>query len=97
MKKKTVKSIIIIITILLIVLITMGVTDYRRTIHNFEKPLFARLNVDTAEKDGGSGTYNGIGYFVDIQGNFMPEDEFEGVTHARFYVFGKELRHAIRD
>ncbi len=93
--KKIVKRILIIIIVLLIVLITMGVTDYRRTIHSFEKPIFAQV-VNGAD-DGGSGLYVGIGYSVDIKGNFMPEDEFKAVTHAHFYVFGKEVHYVIRD
>ncbi|MTI66980.1 MAG: hypothetical protein FH753_10355 [Firmicutes bacterium] len=75
----------------------MGVVDYRISTHKFEKPIFARLNIETAKKDGGSGTYNGIGYSIEIIGNFMPEDELQGVTHARFYVFGNEIRYTIRD
>jgi len=93
--KKIVKIIIIMDAIILVVLMTMGITDYRRTTHSFEKPVFAQV-VNGAD-DGGSGLYIGIGYSVDIKGNFMPEGEFKGVTHAHFYVFGKEIRYAIRD
>ena len=94
-KKKLVKRIISTIVILLIIMVTMGIIDYRRTTHNFEKPIFAQV-VNGAD-DGGSGLYVGIGYSADIKGNFMPEDEFKGVTHAYFFVFGKEVRYVIRD
>ncbi|MGM0482574.1 MAG: hypothetical protein ACQEP6_01765 [Patescibacteria group bacterium] len=59
------------------------------------KPIFAQV-VNGAD-DGGSGSYVGIGYSIDIKGNFMPEDEFKGVTHASFYVFGKKIHSTIRD
>jgi len=94
-KKKTAKIIVLMVAILLIILIIMGVTDYRRTTHSFEKPVFAQV-VNGAD-DGGSGLYVGIGYSVDINGNFMPEDEFKGVTQAHFYVLGREVCYAIID
>lgn len=94
-KKKIVTRSIIIIVILLIILIAMGVTDYQRTTYSFEKPLFAQ-DVNGAD-DGGLGVYHGIGYSIQIEGNFMPEDEFQGVTHVHFYVFGKEICYITRD
>ena len=39
--------------------------------------------------DGGSGLYKGLGYSVYIEGNFMPEDEFPGITKSTFKLFGK--------
>jgi len=95
--KKLVKPITITVILVLIALVMMGVADYRRTTQSFEKPLFAQLNTDEAKRDGSSGEYNGIGYSIYIEGNFMPEDEFKGITRAHFYVLGKELRYAIRD
>lgn len=70
-------------------------TDYWRTIHGFAKPAFAVCapGVD----DGGSGTYKGVGYMIVIKGDFMPEDEFPGVTRARFMMFGKQIKAVIRD
>lgn len=94
-KNKIVKNIIIIVTIVLIVLITMGFTDYCRTTHSFEKPVFAQIKIGA--DDGGSGLYVGIGYSINIKGNFMPEEVFKGVTHTNFFVFGREIRNVIRD
>ena len=45
----------------------------------------------------GSGKYIGLGYSFDIKGNFMPEDEFPGVTKWTYYLFGIELQTQIRD
>ncbi len=83
--------------LIIIILIWGGITifDYRRVCHNFERPVFA-VPAETAD-DGGSGIYKGLGYAFDIEGNFMPEDEFPGVTQARFYLFGKMIEESVRD
>ncbi|WP_461206369.1 hypothetical protein [Clostridium sp. DL1XJH146] len=94
-KDKIVKIFIITISSLLVLCILMTVTDYFRTTHSFEKPVFTRCI--NGYDDGGSGTYIGIGYSIEIEGNFMPEDEFQGVTHAQFSFFGKEVKDVIRD
>jgi len=72
----------------------MGVLDYFR-VAGFEKPIFA-IPVETAD-DGGSGLYRGLGYSFDIEGNFMPEDEFPGVTHYIYSICGVEIAEGIRD
>jgi hypothetical protein len=41
--------------------------------------------------------YKGLGYYFDIDVNFMPEDEFPGVRGVEFYVFGKKLTELTRD
>jgi len=64
----------------------VATADYRRVVHECEKPIFAQLDIDEAKKYGGSGTYRGLGYSFVIQGNFMPEDELLGVTHVEFYL-----------
>jgi hypothetical protein len=84
----------IIITLIIFVIIGFGITDYF-TVSRFEKPIFC---IGTDLKDnGGSGKYTGIGYSFNIEGNFMPEDEFPGVTryHAKF--LGSHLKSGIRD
>ena len=44
-------------------------------------------------QDGGSGTYVGLGYSFDIEGNFVSEskDLLKGVTSYRGYLFGNEV------
>ena len=91
MKKK---QTIIAMTWILVLWIAIGVVDYSR-VHSFEKPIFC-VGTDLAS-DGGSGKYIGLGYSFDIQGNFMPEDEFPGVTKWTYYLFGIELQTQIRD
>ena len=70
-------------------------TEYTKVMHDFELPRFAKA-VDTAD-DGGSGKYQGLFYAFDIEGNFMPEAEYPGVTKADFYLFGMKMNTAVRD
>ncbi|NLG32084.1 MAG: hypothetical protein GX550_01015 [Syntrophomonadaceae bacterium] len=70
-------------------------SDYRQVCHNFNRPSFT-IPIKTVD-DGGSGLYAGLGYSFDIKGNFMPEDEFPGVTQAKFHMFGKLVKEAVRE
>ena len=91
MKKKRVFTIVIIVLVLWLLLF---VTDFY-TVTRFERPLFCVLT--EAYQDGGSGHYRGLGYSFDIKGNFMPEDEYPGVTHYHAKLFGLDLKSGIRD
>lgn len=90
------KSVIIVIIVLLMIWLAMGAVDYFG-VSNFERPTFCLLDVENSYSDGGSGTYKGLGYSFDIMGNFMPEDEYPGVTSYTYYVFGNEVSAGIRD
>ncbi|NLC11494.1 MAG: hypothetical protein GX767_04490 [Firmicutes bacterium] len=83
------KKIVWALIVLLIVYAGMMTIDYLKTMHNFKKPIFAVCL--HGYDDGGSGTYAGIGYTIDIKGNFMPEDELSGVTEASFYILGSKV------
>ena len=64
-------------------------------VNNFEKPVFSVL-VNGAD-DGGSGTYVGLGYWTQIEGNFVTEDETErGVTQYDMKLLGIRVQAAIR-
>ena len=88
------KKVMITIICILALWIAVGLVDYGR-VHNFEKPIFC-LGTELAD-DGGSGHYVGLGYSFDIKGNFMPDDEFPGVTKWTYRLFGIELQSQIRD
>ena len=88
------KRILVVILAVLLLLSVIGVTDLAR-VYYFEKPVFARL-VESMD-DGGSGLYRGIGYSIRLQGNFLPEDEFPGVTRYEYRVFGILISAGIRD
>lgn len=92
-KRKIIRRLAVAAVVAVIVLAGAGLIDYLR-VSAFAKPLFAQAAV-TAD-DGGSGLYQGIGY-VDIKGNFMPEDEYPGVTVWEYYLFGKPIGAGLRD
>ena len=88
------KKIALFLCILLILWIGAGTIDYSR-VHGFEKPIFCFLT--NGYDDGGSGTYIGLGYSFDIEGNFMPEDELQGVTKYNIKIFGMTIAGGVRD
>ena len=65
--------------------------DYYRC-SNLEKPMFA-IGIDTAD-DGGSGTYYGIGYTVEIDGELSAEYGYQ-IRHAEMYLLGQLVFAAI--
>lgn len=91
MKKK---KVIVCVAVVVILWIGSGVLDFFR-VESFERPLFC-IPTESYD-DGGSGHYVGLGYSVDIKGNFMPEEELPGVTEYRYYLFGLEMKSGIRD
>lgn len=97
-KKKVKKAnprLLFLFLVIFAVWIGLSVSDYRLVCHEFEKPKYA-YPVKTQD-DGGSGTYVGLGYSFEIEGNFMPEDEKPGVTEAKFYLMGIKLKEAVRE
>ena len=88
------KKIIIAIPCAVVLWIAVGIVDYGR-VHSFEKPIFC-VGTELAD-DGGSGEYVGLGYKVDIEGNFMPDTENRGVTKWTYSLFGIEIETQIRD
>ena len=65
-------------------------------VSNFERPVFAVL-VNGAD-DGGSGIYVGLGYWTEIEGNFVTEDEMlRGVTQYDMKLLGIRVQAAIRN
>lgn len=94
MNKKKIFKIVTAVVCIAVLWLATGITDYYR-LHRFEKPLFCVCFEPM--QDGGSGRYVGLGYSYDIEGNFMPEDEFPGVTKWTLYLFGFETETQIRD
>lgn len=91
---KTVKTIFIGFVFIFLIWFAAAATDLLR-VNAFEKPIFARLSV-TAD-DGGSGTYKGLGWRIELEGNFLPEDELPGVTKFEYYLFNDLVLAGIRD
>ena len=74
--------------------ITFGIVDYTR-VHDFEMPIFCVCSEPM--QDGGSGKYVGLGYSFDIEGNFVTEDGYRGVTKWTYWLFGIEIQTQSRD
>ena len=91
---KTVKTIFIGFIFLFLLWFAAAATDLLR-LNSFDMPVFARPT-ETAD-DGGSGTYKGFGWHIEIEGNFMPEDELPGITKYEFYLMDDLIYAAIRD
>lgn len=91
---KTVKRLFLIFIFFFLLWFAAMATDLLR-LNDFEKPIFARPTV-TAD-DGGSGTYEGLGWRIELKGNFMPEEELPGVTQFEFYLFDDMVHAGIRD
>ncbi|MBQ8278434.1 MAG: hypothetical protein IJZ23_01165 [Roseburia sp.] len=81
MKKKK-----IIIAVAALLWLAVFSTDFVR-VNNFERPVFCVLM--NGADDGGSGTYVGLGYTVEIEGNFVTEEEaLRGVTEFDMKLLG---------
>lgn len=91
---KIVKKLFLIFIFCFLLWFACAVTDLLR-LNSFDMPIFARP-AETAD-DGGSGTYKGLGWRIELEGNFMPEDEFPGVTQFEFYLFDDLIHASIRD
>ena len=91
MKKRKIAAMLL---ILIVIWTAVIFTDFYR-VTRFEKPVFCILT--DSYDDGGSGKYWGLGYSIAIEGNFMPEDEYPGVTRYHIKLFGIHLKSGIRD
>lgn len=91
MKNKNVKKVFVIIVLVWACIFAI---DFVR-VSNFERPFFAVI-VNGAD-DGGSGTYVGLGYWTEIEGNFVTEDVAErGITQYDMKLLGIRVQAAIR-
>lgn len=93
MKRKNKLILILVLIAIIAILITLPVIDYFR-VHGFEMPLFC-IKSDNDYDD--TITYIGIGYKIDIRGNFNPSDEYPGITEYHYYLMSKEVSRGFRD
>jgi len=82
------KTVFIGILCTVVLWIAVMAIDFSMVSHG-RKPLFC-VGRELAD-DGGTGKYVGLGYFFDLRGSFMPEDNPSGVTAYRGYLFGVEI------
>ncbi len=81
---KIIKVAAVILSVVIVLALSMGFVDYIR-VYQGNFPLFT---IPVTADDGGSGSYYGLGYSIDIEGNFMPEDPLPGIKHVNYFVFG---------
>ncbi len=91
--KKGVKIILAIIVVLILCWLAMFSIDYNR-VTNLEMPIFV-IGIDTAD-DGGTGTYYGLGYKVEVVKNISAEYGVQ-IQETEMYMFGKVIAGAIAD
>ena len=104
---RTAKRIILFSVSLILLICLCFSIDYIR-VRGLEMPLFCvRFEKDcidtlgTNKKDDYK-TCIGLGYKIDMRGNFRPDDDWEdedfpGIKEDRFYLLGKEIFHGIRE
>lgn len=84
--------ILISLGILIVIWAGIFMVDYSRA-NDLKMPIFV-WPTDTAD-DGGSGTYQGFGYYFEIEGNFMPADVHSGIVRIDLYLFGNHFLGVI--
>jgi hypothetical protein len=94
--KRWQKRVIKVFGCLIVLWLVVGIIDYIRVFHSFEKPVFM-WNGETC--DCGEGRYYGLGYSFEIKGNFLPDnfDKTPGVTHAEYFLFGINIKNMTRE
>lgn len=80
------KKVLITIAVLLAVWCVVFAVDYARCM-DLQKPLFT---VASTADDGGSGTYHGLGYRVEIEGHLDAEYGY-AVKSTEIWLFGVVL------
>lgn len=84
--KKVLKLIIHILLILIILWAIIFITDYIRCTKMKKMPIFV-ISSETAD-DGGSGTYYGLGYKIEVKTNISAENGLE-LESIEMYIFNK--------
>ena len=89
--KKTLKILSVILILLIVLWGSMFFIDYSKCA-NFEMPIFV-VESETAD-DGGSGTYYGLGYRVEVEKN-ISADYGTLLEKVEMYMFDKCIMGAI--
>ena len=91
MKRKAVKTMLIVICVLAALWAVMFVTDYIRC-SSLQEPVFVLAGV-TAD-DGGSGEYRGLGYTVDVE-KYIDSEGNICVSAVEMKIFDKVVAASI--
>lgn len=92
MKKKTVKITVITLCTLLVLWCGMFITDYVRC-GSLKEPIFV-VAVGVTADDGGSGTYQGLGYRVEIE-KHIDAEYGTCIDSVEMWMFGKVISASI--
>lgn len=95
-KKASIRSAVIIAAAVIILWTALGATDYFR-VKSFEKPIFAIVKSSEPGSSEDYLLYRGLGYSIEIAGNFDQSSEYPGVTRYTYFLFGKEICAGLRD
>lgn len=88
------KKILSVFAVIVCLWALVGIIDFSR-VYGFERPIFCVWSMRFL--DGGSGTYTGLGYSFEIEGNFIPGDEVPGVTKFTAKIFNVPVMSGVRD
>ena len=88
MKKKRTKTVLIIVGVLIVLWGAMFATDYIRC-SSLKEPLFVIAKGTTAD-DGGSGTYQGLGYIVEVE-KYIDSEGSPCVSATEMKMFGMTI------
>ena len=75
-----------IVIICLIIWGSVVLSDYWTANHRLQEPVFAW---QVASQADGVGIYQGVGYRVELTGDFLPGEEPKEINKAEFYFFGQ--------
>ena len=92
MKQKTKKRIAVVLAVLAVLWGAMFATDYIRSI-SLKEPLFVTAKGVTAD-DGGSGTYQGLGYTVEIE-KYLSAEYGVCLQSVEMRMFGRVIAASI--
>lgn len=84
-KKKIIKTVVISIVVMIIIWCSMLTTDIICPIYSNKEPVFASIDTNTVQKDGGSALYNGLAY--SIQTNVSVSDSGVNIENIEVKIF----------
>ena len=92
-KKRIVKVIATISVLLILIWVSMFVTDFIRC-SSLKTPIFVSASDNIAD-DGGSGTYNGLGYTVNVK-KYVSTEYGVVLESVEMLMFGKVISVSIQ-
>ena len=92
-KKRIAKGIVTFSMFFILIWTSMFITDFIRC-SSLKVPIFVRESDNVAD-DGGSGTYNGLGYTVNLK-KYISAEYGTVLESVEMYMFGKVISASIQ-